>query len=118
MTATTAKVSDTREVYTRLGSVEKHNAQIESRLGAVEHTLIGHGDKLDRIVQAVSGHRSFDPLYILKFIAMAAAIVSAAAAAITYVSANINAPQLAVLEYRMGLVESGGHWTARTESVR
>lgn len=97
--------------YERLGG-------LENRMDTVEKTLEGHGTKLDAVLAAVSGHRPFDPLYVLKFIALAVAIVSACGGAIIYIASTINAPQLAVLQYRMGVVQSAGRWTTRTESTQ
>jgi hypothetical protein len=111
-------MSENSEIYDRLGSVESTAGNLQARVAHVEETLRGHGAKLDAIITAVSGHRSFDPLTVMKFISLALLIMSAGAAAITYVAASINAPQLAVLEHKMDVLRSSGRWIIRPDDER
>jgi hypothetical protein len=99
------------DVSERLQSLESHTAGLDARLSGVERTLTTHGAKLDRIVDALartSAQPRFDPVVIVGFIKDIAILFGLVCAGIIYVAAAQTGVTTAVLEHRVGVLESRG----------
>lgn len=92
----------------RLQGLEGHAATTEARLNNVERTLDNHGQKLDRIVSAVTtaNAKSFEPAAILSFVKDAAILIGLIVGGIIYVATNISATSIALLDARLERIES------------
>lgn len=92
----------------RLLILETHATSTEARLSMVERTLDQHGQKLDRIVSAVtasSARREFDPAAVVSFVKDAAILLGLCCTAIIYVATGISDRPVALLEQRQSQFE-------------
>ena len=100
----------------RLLLLESHATATEARLTTVERTLDTHGQKLDRIVQAVTAsgaRREFDPAAVISFIKDTAILLALSASGIIYIATSIADKPVALLqqqhvsfERRMNVIEN------------
>ena len=85
------------EFDSRLTVLERHAISTEKRLDGVD-------TKLDQIMAAVTvagAKPSFEPAKIIGFVKDMGILIGMAAAAIIYISANLNSAPLAVMQVRM-----------------
>jgi hypothetical protein len=94
-------VTETNEIFNRLGQLEEDSTEARTRLTHVEATLATHSSKLDRIIDALSARRDFNPLMTLQFIKDAAILLGLVAGFIIYMAGNIGSREDAVLQYRV-----------------
>lgn len=94
-----------RNYYERIGRIESRMDHVEGTLSAVLSELKDIGTSLR------TKPREFDPLGVMKFVALAIEIVASAGAAITYVATSTNAGRLSVIEFQTNQMWKTGHWT-------
>ena len=91
---------------------------LRTRMDTVESTLEAHGSKLDTILSRISNNRPFDPLGVLKFIALSIAVVGSLATAITYVATSTYSGEIAVLRFKTDEIWKSGHWQSNVLTVQ
>lgn len=96
--------------------VQEHHADIQvikSDLGTLRASTISNGQKLDRLVEIIqkrAGTTVEDLAKWLQVFTLGAALTGGVVTAIVYVAGNINAADLAVIQYRMKEVEERVSW--------
>lgn len=109
------------DYYARLGNLEGHSKILETRIGSVEIAVNRVGDKLDKIAEKMSITKGFDPSAVLTFIKDAAILIGMACAGIIYFASLpgegdiVNREKMAVLEYKMSVMEKQIGWRATTQ---
>jgi hypothetical protein len=93
----------------KLQELETHAANLEARVSGVERVLQKHGEKLEQIVNilaATQARPQFDPKGLLNIVKNAAILIGLTVGAIIYVTGRAYDSPLALLEYRVKLLES------------
>lgn len=80
---------------------------LENRMGTFEHTLDTFGSelrglssKINDVLTLASSKQSFEPMNVLKFIALLTALLGGITGAITFLSSTVNDSRLAVIEFQ------------------
>lgn len=92
------------QYYERLGG-------LESRMDTLEGSVRDLNSKVDRIITAVSGKRSFEPVQVLTFISLLAGIMAFSGAGIVYISNATQSGRIAVVEFQAKEMWGSGRWT-------
>jgi hypothetical protein len=98
------------ELEDRVRHTENQVGELSGYVKRHGEILSDHGNKLDMIIQAVSGRKDFKPAEVISFVLQTVLLVGALCSGIVYIASNINGSRLAVLEYRMGIIQAAGSW--------